>query len=123
MEGRRVTLQEHLLDQLQEELAEAIQAISKAKRFGLYNFWEREQCVNSIAIQRELIDCDVVMAKIKKHGLLMGMTREQYDLYRAGKEERLQTYIEYAREVKRLLPADKDPSLSMQVQKPESRTG
>lgn len=65
-----MTLEEYLLVCLMEEASEIQKACSKALRFGLEHFWDKEGKTNRHAIEEEVADLSGIVERLQKHGTL-----------------------------------------------------
>lgn len=66
-----MTYEEYLLVHLMEEASEVIKACSKALRFGLDHFNEKEGCVNRENVRRELMNTNLQAQKCVDYGLIV----------------------------------------------------
>lgn len=88
----------YLLDCLQEECAEVIQVVSKAKRFGLDDVWPNEtmnplKLTNQQRMRLELIDISAVVEELEARGVTLDIwDREAIET----KKARLYKYMDYA---------------------------
>lgn len=92
------TIQEYLLDCLQEECAELIQIISKAKRFGVEDVWPNkeknpEQYTNERRMHGEYNDILGTAELLHDSGIIIF---PDFALTKA-KQERIRKFLEYSR--------------------------
>lgn len=92
------TYKEYLLDCLQEECAEVIQVISKAKRFGLEDIWPNEaknpeKHSNERRLDLELNDVYAVFMMLEQAGVCLTFDPALH----SAKIERVNKYLEYSR--------------------------
>jgi hypothetical protein len=69
-----MNLNEHLLTHAQEEASELIKACSKANRFGLNHWWDKEKMFNRDAIREEMLDLFAIGALMQHAGIIDEIT-------------------------------------------------
>ena len=92
---------ENLLVITAEECAEVQQAISKALRFGVDNYYE-EQCTNATQIMTEYYQLQAMVEELQKHQVLPYLTYSDIFNIKKSKIEKVNHYNEESRKCGRL---------------------
>jgi len=100
-----MTRTDMLLQILQEELAEAIQAASKCQRFGFDEVWGNadknpEQLSNVQRLQNELQDVETTKAMLRDEGVPVYASEVRQAHQR--KVARIETYLDYSQKMGRM---------------------
>lgn len=99
------TVVDHLLTILMEECGEVIQEASKAKRFGVDEVCKQKTVQghgepNKDRVHRELVDVFAIMEMLSDEGLFEPeIYRDQID----RKKQKVKEYMDYSRELGRLI--------------------
>lgn len=92
-----MTRTEHLLTILAEECAEVAQEVAKALRFGPTEIMPGQPLNNAQRIKREFVDLLAVYGMLCREGVLEAAAPMDEPAI-AGKQERVESYLEFSRE-------------------------
>lgn len=85
-----MTYEEYLLVHLMEEASEVVKACSKALRFGLDHYNEKEACINRENLRQELMNLNLQAQKCADFGLVVPTGGNSHEIREAlAKGERM----------------------------------
>src|SRR5262245_37057955 len=99
-----MNLVEYLLTHTSEEGSELIKACSKALRFGLPHFWDKEQKTNVEAIREELIDVMAMARILARNDVIEYITEDEVTEAMQAKKQKLLGMFQLAQRLGRIDP-------------------